>query len=443
VAHLVSLEGLGPVLPKADGTPQLPTDIKTVRLVSLKSWEFRVLPLQESFDAILKGLNQGGSADTELLLPAGVMPDIPQVVNTARLDEGFTMLGESAATAATYRGPLMPWGMASPSEPATDWLPVDHAEQLSNNTNNDESYSAAWQLGRLLALADKGYAVTQVGWKRDLRLRLNATLRQSNAVQGGSRAAYAAQVRAILASADALKSHLIAPEVPELPGALTDWLAGLALLQGVPFHYLVPDARMLPPESIRFFNVDQKWLSALLDGAWSLGREKVSKWAFDTAFQPWRDAKVARPQSGLLIQSRLISGYWPGILISRDDGAKIVREERLGPTTLLLLFDLPFPTSQKGVNLTIQEPPEGIHFGFVADVAEDKDGVLKLSKTLRDISTGEETAQSVTDIPFRPPYSNVLDLSALATTTLQVTDASQFALQMVQKVSSVTFQLSA
>lgn len=56
------------------------------------------------------------------------------------------------------------------------------------------------------------------------------------------------------------------------PDSVVTWLAKLRLLYGVPFFYLVPDARMLPPESIRFFQVDENWLDALLDGAFSIGR---------------------------------------------------------------------------------------------------------------------------------------------------------------------------
>ena len=51
---------------------------------------------------------------------------------------------------------------------------------------------------------------------------------------------------------------------------MSAWLAGLQTLAGVPFAYLVPDARMLPPESIRFFAVDPNWTTALTDGALSL-----------------------------------------------------------------------------------------------------------------------------------------------------------------------------
>jgi hypothetical protein len=61
-------------------------------------------------------------------------------------------------------------------------------------------------------------------------------------------------------------------EAPPLPDAVSAWFESLRKLEGVPFDYLVPDERMLPLESIRFFRVDNKWVGCLLDGAFSIGR---------------------------------------------------------------------------------------------------------------------------------------------------------------------------
>ena len=58
----------------------------------------------------------------------------------------------------------------------------------------------------------------------------------------------------------------------DIPPALINWLAGLKILNGVPFNYLVADESLFPSESIKFFQLDQTWMSALLDGALSIGR---------------------------------------------------------------------------------------------------------------------------------------------------------------------------
>jgi hypothetical protein len=45
----------------------------------------------------------------------------------------------------------------------------------------------------------------------------------------------------------------------------------LRLLENVPFVHLVTDARVLPPEPIRFSYIDPNYLDALCDGAASIG----------------------------------------------------------------------------------------------------------------------------------------------------------------------------
>src|SRR3712207_4857503 len=67
-----------------------------------------------------------------------------------------------------------------------------------------------------------------------------------------------------------------------LPAELTDWLAQLVLLYGIPFENLAPVPAMLPAArpaaanspaatgSIRFFYIDRNWMHALIDGAFSI-----------------------------------------------------------------------------------------------------------------------------------------------------------------------------
>ena len=62
-----------------------------------------------------------------------------------------------------------------------------------------------------------------------------------------------------------------APEAG-MPPYMESFLAHLRLLVGVPFDYLVPDARLLPDESIRFFYLDRSWTDRLIDGAIAVGK---------------------------------------------------------------------------------------------------------------------------------------------------------------------------
>lgn len=82
------------------------------------------------------------------------------------------------------------------------------------------------------------------------------------------------EVDAVLSSSDPAQSAaltLLQQTSPKPPEHVIDYLAKLALLYGVPFENLVPDARMLPPESMRFFYVDPNWTEAIVDGALSTG----------------------------------------------------------------------------------------------------------------------------------------------------------------------------
>src|SRR5262245_15142426 len=56
-----------------------------------------------------------------------------------------------------------------------------------------------------------------------------------------------------------------------VPGAIRRALAELRLLQSVPFSYLVPDASLLPAESVRFFYLDRNWTDALVEGVLGIG----------------------------------------------------------------------------------------------------------------------------------------------------------------------------
>ncbi len=182
---------------------------------------------------------------------------------------------------------------------------------------------------------------------------------------------------------------------------ITDWLAQLYLLDGVPFENLVPNALLLPPESVRFFYLDSNWLDALIEGALSIGIESsrdrlyqdlMKDLIWDTTFttmQQVRDnllgpfAQTKPPGSsvpfdqeslsGLLLRSTVVSG-WPGLEINGyanytvdskgnikpdlSSYIKLLRMERLSSDVMLCLW----PTVPAVV--TINEPNEGVAFGF-------------------------------------------------------------------------------
>ncbi len=182
-----------------------------------------------------------------------------------------------------------------------------------------------------------------------------------------------------------------------VPGELRRFLASLRLLHGVPFSYLVPDADLLPPESIRFFYIDRNWTDAMVQGALSVGTITTTDRAqLETVYPQLRDevdetertirvpdgeARLGAPGgtiTGFLLRSRAVSG-WPALHVrayardlleddaltteaeSNPERMKLLRMERLAPAVLLVLID--------GVPAVvhIEEPRQGIQFGARMD----------------------------------------------------------------------------
>ncbi len=234
-----------------------------------------------------------------------------------------------------------------------------------------------------------------------------------------------------------------------VPGELRRFLARLRLLHGVPFSYLVPDADLLPIESIRFFYIDRAWTDALVQGALSVGtissadrtqleavyphiRAEVDE-AERTIRQPAGEALLKAGSgtiTGFILRSRAVSG-WPNLHVraySRDLAAddalttaaesdpsrmKVLRMERLAPAVLLVLFD--------GVPAVvhIEEPRQGIQFGVRID---PNSPVGQRRVKVRDCDNGNPvppeksfTTGNSVPVPFRPNAPGVIDMATLRT----------------------------
>ncbi|MFE2752260.1 hypothetical protein ACFXGA_09685 [Actinosynnema sp. NPDC059335] len=239
------------------------------------------------------------------------------------------------------------------------------------------------------------------------------------------------------------------PVVP--PGATG--LDALTLLCAVPFHYLVPDWRMLLPangstpagtpagvtakglayEGMRLFHLDPAWLNALVDGALSVGVSTTL------------DAKLAAKQredltapgvtvTGLLMRSRLPTAY-PGLVIEAHAGPDkeqltVLRRDLTNDVLMLLFAGIPD-------TIVIREPGHGIHMGI------DADGQTGRKIPLRAL-TGDIGEELGTEFDFtgvleclrpRPAgvQPDVLDLKGTATSLLgRLSDALRAAKQSVQ-----------
>lgn len=429
VAHLVSLEGFADLLPCSHGTasPRVPVGTRTIRLVSLASWSFEVSRDEESFTDVVSGAQRD-----VFRLPPSASDDaqVARALHLGYLPLAHRMRGGGSAP-SWYRGPFAPYAprltLRCPILSADAALRFDEATGML-----DASHAAAWQLGRMLALQDQEMAAALLAWKRVTRRDAIARAQQA-----------------------LLRAHLgdLAPPMPDAgtapPAGVQRWLARLRLLHGVPFPYLVPDERLLPPESVRFFHVDPNWVEALLDGAFSVGRSCEGDLVHEREGQPLRATGPDEGTTGLLLRSRAVVA-WPGIeaTATARDGTRlaVARRERLAPDLLLLLFD------GAARDVELHQPSEALHFGFHAPARfEDRSGFTRPLRRLvagDGQAAGDTTAASV-PLALRGGADGVVAVWKLARALRRKHDdtvgatkrftAAEFAIEMVEGPGSVLF----
>ncbi len=178
VVHLVSLEGLADCLPGGKKAAELSGKQK-VRLVSLYSWSFTCTKgAGQRLETLLNNVEPG-----LLRLPDQAIsdPDIKAALENGYIPMRQYVREENKQSFAWYRGPLVPVNV--PHE-HTPFFSADEARIYDPDSGIfDLSAAAAWQTGRLLALADKTYAVQLLRWRRDChgllaRMQQRPTLRR-------------------------------------------------------------------------------------------------------------------------------------------------------------------------------------------------------------------------------------------------------------------------
>lgn len=419
VAHLVSVEGRY----NAKGfNYQDAKETDPIRLVSLQSWRFACVDHKQSFTGLLTHLNR---TQCVLRLPA---------CDAAAANDFLAMgaaplwhrLRQGDKTVSWYHGPLAPAEnrLREEDSSAPDF-PVRSADGLIRYSPStgmfDVSYAAAWELGRLLALQSKSFSVKLYNWKR----------------------AHAQQLRQIeeeLLHASPLDdgSGQGTGSIP-IPAEIAGWFKRLSLLEGLPFNYLVPDERLLPLESIRFFQLDWLWIECLLDGAFSIGRVTAADQRRDGAHDKSPAGRSHARVSGALIRSEVVAG-WPGLLVDGfknvnnvDKKLNLLRMDRLSANVLLCLFE----GDVTAVDLRLR--PEMAHFGLDQEGGE----ASTYSKRLRN-QKGDASGKKIDPIPWRQGLPGVLDVSKLAEAinggSSPLTSA-QFAMQMIETSEQVRFQI--
>lgn len=258
----------------------------------------------------------------------------------------------------------------------------------------------------------------------------------------------------------------------QIPVDIEEWLGRLLLLYGVPFHYLVPEEDMLPPESMRFFYLDPGWMKCLLEGACSVGRsstmdglldQHLRNHFLDHAGKKAREVRAGNqgdlhwPLSGFLFRSLVVEG-WQGLEMqaagvdgqgNRLDPLEPLRIDRLSPEIMLCIFN------GKVTDIEITQPPEGMHFGASArgHNAYQKLHLRKLFPAAQAGDSLDHAQVPVTEVPMRPGVQRVIAIQALATqmqrtlNAVQALDgtahgrftAAEFGVQMVESPGKTIF----
>jgi hypothetical protein len=232
----------------------------------------------------------------------------------------------------------------------------------------------------------------------------------------------------------------------EMPPYMESLLAHLRLLVGVPFDYLVPDSRLLPDESIRFFYLDRSWTDRLVDGAISVGKIGTREQAHHQAHAPavnqqldlserivrilqrrLTDFPTAKQKNdgdqapadiitGFLLRSAAVSGWphmdvrafntniQPGTDVSQipaDQMLPLLRLERLSPSVLIAFF--------QGIPKLVwcEEPHHGVQFG----VSENRNGSLYIPP--RDATGALVLTANPIPVPLRNNGRRVINVAEL------------------------------
>lgn len=248
---------------------------------------------------------------------------------------------------------------------------------------------------------------------------------------------------------------------PELD-QIGDYISQLRTLRGVPFSYLIPDEKLLPAESIRFFCLDENWLNALSDGALSIGRAAKFDLALDRDYIGAIGADAANKMShhrflnmhenhrrgadaplagrdvktGFILRSELV-GKWKGLEVCGYSGAaerlEILRMESLSNEILICIFDGQLK------KFVVSEPKVGVRFG-----APGNEWKIKLRSVVDDPGHfGEVIPESEIDLEQFTDGSGRLRVSALAEKfeeKLRVpVKAPQFAFEMIAVAKKAEF----
>jgi hypothetical protein len=400
---------------------------------SLFSWNFSCEAAgKDGLNHILQSLNIG-----PLRLPDVTLPDTATVEQKGiadQLKKGFVSLPHQNRMGikmmSFYRGPLVSdvnfskaQGESLTKKPISS---INSSDQLLRYFRSikkmDVTYASAWELGKWLTLQNKEVSIELYKWKKAI-----ATVSKTEKKRTPKAGTELPELQKIQAQVNQMFiGNSPNTKLPPMPERINDWLKELIFLTPLPFNYIIPDERLLPEESIRFFTVDESWLWALIDGALSIGRNPTGRKA-----PPFGAPELYL--SGCLIRTEAISQF-PDLKME-SKGFDLIEKRQLGNDIWLCIFKEKTNDSQKISEIELYLPQSGMRFG-----GEIVNGVIQ-----KELADGTKIV-----IPFRKDNNlRVIKASILFNRLLKQADdalpntdkslSGQFAFNMIQLSPKVIF----
>ncbi len=405
-AFLVSLEGRFELDDSVSKNAR-PSD-GFIPLLCLYSWSFEAIieDYSGNLSSILKALKL---QDFSIPVPSNVENQAKYLLHLGHAPTAHQLRG-GGRTVSWYRGPCIP--LHSNIAPIPFEKDIRSSDDLliydSQTGMLNISYAAAWELGKLMLLSEPMLGLKLQEWKNAEGLKRKY---QDQQIQNSYLLIQNQKFDSDAGSA--------------LSNELKAYFDNLALLQGLPFHYLVSSEQYLPKESIRVFKLDNQWIEYLLKGAASVGGDLPPSQYTDRsgAWLPWSHEN--KPIYGMLLRSFAVEG-WSALQIEAENASNStiqnIRHEKLAPDILLCLFD------EKVLKLNLFLPQEALHSEFLA-----QDGQLYLEKS---------QSRSQVPIVWKDANFKVIEAAKLQAALSDNNSNVGLAIQLLRLQEKVTFDLN-
>jgi hypothetical protein len=424
----------------------------------------------------------------QLLIPTAKDDDIRAKASRTlarRLKLGYTLArwrtqsGEE--TVAFNRGPLVPQPVpATPPGGLPDSSSTSQCYQTLDPETGimDLSYSSAWQSGKLLAISDTVFSAALMRFRSQVhnfaadrtRMLVNGMTDKSRLLDRLTSDNIVHTVKELTSGKTGMPQRLRppssaspAPDVkhPDVSPTMRSqlraairmnassgediynefnldgpnnndwsiihaWICEKLSLGGIPPQHLIPEPGFAPPESLRFFHIDDFWLDCLIDGALSVANHldadddvvrRMIKETFNlylTKTDPTIGFRPQIPSYGFTIRSKLIKAM-PDLKItvkwkSQDGRHPVCRWTKWDDETLMCLLDRQPEELDTDNGIVLSQPPHQQRFSLGSHL----DLTTGITFNLRRLYTSDAPDTEWPDMPLtsdlRTSLPNWIDL---------------------------------